>query len=73
MAEIHQRMADCLVTQKPISACRVEMQTSCQEMMGKQGCTMMGTGNGGMGPGMMGGGGMMQQPGAPTPPSAPKP
>jgi hypothetical protein len=56
MAEVHQRMADCLVSARPMSECRGEMQTSCQEMKGPYGCSMM---EGGMGPGMMGGG-MMQ-------------
>lgn len=56
MAEVHQRMADCLVSARPMAECRGEMQKSCQEMKGQNVCSMM---DGGMGPGMMGGG-MMQ-------------
>jgi len=68
MAEIHQRMADCLVSARPMAECRGEMQKSCHEMMGKAGCSMM---DGGMGSGMMGGGmmqgqGMGETPGAPS-------
>jgi hypothetical protein len=66
MAEIHQRMADCLVSERPMSECRAEMQKSCQSM-GREDCSMMG---GGMGPGMMGVRGMMQPP---VKPSAPNP
>ncbi len=67
MAEIHQRMADCLVSARPIAECRGEMQKSCHEMMGKAGCSMM---DGGMGSGMMGGG-MMQGQGMGETPAAP--
>jgi hypothetical protein len=55
MAEIHQRMADCLASTRPMAECRGEMQKSCQEM-GKGACSMM---DGNIGTGMMGGG-MMQ-------------
>jgi len=67
MAEVHQRMADCLVSARPMAECRSEMQKSCQEMMGKAGCSMM---DGGMGSGMMGGG-MMQGQGTGMNPAAP--
>ncbi len=60
MAEVHQRMATCLRSDKPIAECRSDMWKNCQDLMGKEGCPMMG----GWGPGMMGGG-MMQ--GAPPP------
>ena len=74
MAEVHQRLADCLVSTRPMAECRGEMQTSCQEL-GKDGCPMM---EGGMNSGMMGGGMMQGQgPGmkqeAPTPAPAPTP
>ena len=61
MAEVHQRMATCLASDKPIAQCRSEMWKNCQDLMGKDGCPMMGAWGGGMGPGMMGGG-MMQNP-----------
>jgi hypothetical protein len=63
MAEIHQKMADCLNSQRPIDECRSEMRSNCQAMMGERGCPMMM----GMGPGTMGGGMM---PRAPKPPGS---
>lgn len=70
MAEVHQRMATCLRSDKPIAECRSDMLKNCQDLMGKEGCPMMGAWGGGMGPGMMGGR-MMQ--GAPVNPEpAPK-
>jgi hypothetical protein len=71
MAEVHQQMAACLVSARPIAECRAEMHKNCQTMMGNEGCPMMH--GGGMGPGMMGGGGMMQPPVKPATPSAPNP
>jgi len=66
MAEVHTRMAVCLKSDKPISECRTDMLKNCQDLMGKDGCPMMGSWGGGwMGGGMMQGQGMMQ--GAPTP------
>ena len=56
MAAVHQRMADCLKSDRPIAECRAEVTASSRERMGEAGCPMMGTGGGGMGPGMMGGG-----------------
>ena len=51
MAEVHRKMAECLVSTRPFAECRAEMQASCQaEHAG--GCPMMG---GSMGPGMGGG------------------
>jgi hypothetical protein len=67
MAAVHQKMADCLRSDRPMAECRTEMANSCQQMVGASGCPMMGSGTGGMGPGMMGGG-MMGQPA----PEAPK-
>jgi hypothetical protein len=68
MAAVHQKMAECLRSDRPIAECRAEMMRSCHEMMGERGCPMMGSTGGGMGPGMMGGR-MMQ--GGPAP-EAPK-
>jgi hypothetical protein len=59
MAEIHQNMAECLRSERPLAECRAEMGKSCQDMMAGAGCPMLED----MGPGMMGGG-MMQ--GAPA-------
>jgi hypothetical protein len=44
MAVIHERMAKCLRSEKTLTTCRQEMQTSCSDMMGEQGCPMMGMG-----------------------------
>lgn len=66
MATLHEQMAACLRSDKPVSECRTQMLQHCQAMMGNQGCTrMMGTG-GMMGKGMRGP--MMSSP----PPSPPK-
>ncbi|MFI5315474.1 MAG: hypothetical protein ACHQ6T_07225 [Myxococcota bacterium] len=67
MAAVHQKMADCLRSTRPIADCRAEMVSSCQQLMGDSGCPMMGSGSGGMGPGMMGGGKMMGPPAPETP------
>jgi len=48
-----------LKSDKPMTECRAGMLKNCQDLMGKDGCPMMGSWGGGMGPGMMGGG-MMQ-------------
>lgn len=42
MAEVHQKMADCLKSDKPLSECRSEMMKACHDNMGAQGCPMMG-------------------------------
>lgn len=56
MATLHEQMAACLRSDKSMSECRSQMISSCQSMMGGQGCRMaMGMGMG-MGGGMMGGG-----------------
>jgi len=62
MAAVHQKMADCLKSDRPIAECKAEMMKSCHEMMGERGCPMMGASGGGMGPGMMGGGMMKSEP-----------
>lgn len=48
MATLHEQMAACLRSDKPIAECRTQMWKHCQAMMGSRGCT-----------GMMGSGGMM--------------
>jgi len=53
MAEVHQKMADCLRSDRPLADCRNEMAAACHDMMGAGGCPMMGNGPGGMGPGMV--------------------
>jgi hypothetical protein len=56
MATLHEQMAACLRSDKSMSECRTEMMSSCQGLMGSQGCrTAMGIGMG-MGGGMMGSG-----------------
>ena len=64
MAAIHEKMAACLRSDRPIADCRAEMLATCQATMGQTGCPMLGAG-GRMGRGMMGSGwvmgpGMMQ-------------
>jgi hypothetical protein len=44
MAVLHEKIAACLRSDKDIAACRDEMRSKCQEMMGEQGCPMMGMG-----------------------------
>jgi hypothetical protein len=44
MASAHERMATCLRSDKAIAECRSEMMKSCREIMGEQGCPMMGMG-----------------------------
>ena len=62
MATVHEQMAACLRSDKPITECRTEMMKSCQKLMGTQGCSMMGMDQGAMGKH----GGMMQsQPAGP--------
>jgi hypothetical protein len=70
MAAVHQKMADCLKSDRPIGECRVEMHKSCVELMGEESCPMMGM-MGGMGPGMMGHGMMHQQGSSPAGTSPP--
>lgn len=42
MASVHEKMAACLRSTKPISECRDEMHGQCEESMGKDECPMMG-------------------------------
>ena len=49
MASLHEQMAACLRSDKPIADCHSQMMKSCKETMGEKGCPMMGHG-------MMGGG-----------------
>jgi len=41
MATLHEQMATCLRSDKPIADCRSEMRKSCTETMGEAGCPMM--------------------------------
>lgn len=66
MAAVHQKMAECLRSERPIADCQAEMASSCQAMTGAGGCPMMGPMGAGMGPGMMGHG-MMGRGTAPQP------
>ncbi len=74
MADVHQKMAECLRSDRPIDECRAQMHAGCQATMGQAGCPMMGgmMRPGGMGGGMMGGPGkgMMQSAPSQQPPSA---
>jgi hypothetical protein len=67
MAAVHEKMATCLRSERPIAECRAEMWQGCQQHMGPEGCPMMGRGM--MGRGMMGGQGRGpgMAPGAPSP------
>ena len=47
MADVHEKMAACLRSDRPVATCHDEMKTSCQDVMGANGCPMMG-GMGGM-------------------------
>jgi len=49
MASMHEKMAECLRSEKPMNECQTEMNKLCQEMMGKDGCPMMGQMGGMMG------------------------
>jgi hypothetical protein len=78
MAEVHEKMAACLRSERPIGECRKEMATACRDTLGADACPMMGHAPGGMGPGMMGPGGMgqghmMGPPTSTTPPPAEPP
>jgi hypothetical protein len=46
MAALHEKMAACLRSDKALAECRDEMQKNCRDMMGEQGCPMMGKGMG---------------------------
>ena len=70
MAAIHQRMAECLRSDRSFEECRTEMRASCHTAMGASGCPMME--GGGMHRGMMGQGGMRGM-GGPSGQGAPAP
>lgn len=59
MAGLHEKMATCLRSDRPMSECHQEMMKGCKDTMGKDGCPMMG---GRMGHGMHHR--MMDEPGA---------
>lgn len=42
MADVHEKMAACLRSDRPMSECHEEMMNACRENMGKGGCPMMG-------------------------------
>ena len=74
VAEVYQKIAECLRSTRPMAECRSEMATACHTI-GVGVCPGMGRGS--MGPGMMGSGagpGQMMQgpPSALTPPETPK-
>jgi len=46
MADLHEKMAACLRSDRPLSECHDEIMKACQETMGTNNCPMMG----GMGP-----------------------
>jgi hypothetical protein len=41
MAQMHMQMADCLKSDKSMGECHEEMEKSCMDTMGKDGCPMM--------------------------------
>jgi hypothetical protein len=41
MATIHEQMAACLRSDKPLADCHKEAMKSCQDAMGKDWCSMM--------------------------------
>jgi hypothetical protein len=44
MAAAHDAMAACLRSDKSLADCRNEMQMTCKQLHGEEGCPMMGTG-----------------------------
>jgi len=44
MASLHEQMATCLRSDKPVKDCRAEMMKACQQLGNDQGCPMMGMG-----------------------------
>jgi hypothetical protein len=54
MATMHEQMASCLRSDKPMADCRAEMMKACQAMSPTEGCQMGGRGKGKhAGPGQM--------------------
>jgi hypothetical protein len=43
LATLHEQLANCLRSDKPIAQCHTEMMKSCQDMFGAQGCPMLRT------------------------------
>ena len=41
MAQHHEKMAQCLRSDKTLQDCRQEMRQSCDQTMGEEGCMMM--------------------------------
>jgi hypothetical protein len=52
MAVAHEKMATCLRSEKLFDECHKEMMKTCKDMMGKEGCPMMGEMHGMKGKGM---------------------
>lgn len=67
---MREKMAACLRSDKSLSDCRAQMQKSCHDMMGNQGCSMMMGMGGRKGMGQRMHGHMMSNP--PSSSSAPK-
>jgi hypothetical protein len=44
MATLHEQMAACLRSDKPVTECHTEIMKNCQDVMGEDGCPMMGMG-----------------------------
>jgi len=45
MATLHEQIAACLRSDKTLKDCRSDMMKGCQQVMGEQGCPMMGMGS----------------------------
>lgn len=46
MADLHEQMAACLRSDKPLAECRAEMMKGCHDSLGAQSCPMMGMDHG---------------------------
>ncbi len=68
MAQIHEKMAACLRSDRSIADCHQDMMNQCHQALGDQTCRMMQGGGMMKGGGMMGGGRRMTGPPASTPP-----
>jgi hypothetical protein len=42
MAELHERMASCLRSERSVGECRQDMMKGCRDTLGKEGCPMTG-------------------------------
>ncbi len=71
MAEVHDKMAACLRSDKPIAVCHREMMQNCRAALGVRRCRMMQRRGMGMGMGMGPGRRMMSPPAPPAPPVPP--